>query len=817
MVMWYKRRTRPWRVERLTVEGDIPWYEQLRSPRVLWQVGTLGVLALATLLIAQLPQPPLPYRKNEPTAHPILARVEFGYVDREVTGQVRELTALQTVPDMYVPDARQATVLRDKLLALVADIAKAESPDKAPEASLTAWKITPTSTATFAAVKKALGDQAANLPAVQETITKAMANIADPMKLAIVREEDYRRANTRIELIQDLRTKLPAGRKPDAGPLASEPVTAEVAIGLPEGDKPLPLRRILTQTQTDSIQACIRQLIDDPLSPIFGEKGVGDISTVLASQVGLTLVYDLAKTENLRKAAIDTVKDQQVDRKANTTLVEAGKEITDADLKILRQEQAAWLASLGWGQRLLAWVGACSLICILLVLLAAYTIRFQPNIARSVPRTVMMGVLALITVALCKIVAQGSGPVQLYTGILILTGMIVAVAYSEVFALLAQVMLTLLVALATHADFPWVMTTLIGSSVAILAVGPINNRSKLIRVGALAGAALFILQSAQAFWGLSYADAASKTVVYVVLLPALYYLAVGLAAGILMLAILPFIERFFGVVTNISLLELCDINQPALKRLALEAPGSYTHSLLIGTLAEAAAEAVGGNGLLARVGAYFHDIGKANKPHYFIENIEEAQNPHKKLSPAMSRIIIMSHVKDGLEMSDRLELPRVIRQFIAEHHGTSLLEFFYREAQRQAMESGSAPPAEADYRYPGPKPRSVETAIVMLADVVEGATRSLADRTAAKIGSTVHEMIMRRLLDGQLDRSGLTLSDIHKIGETLTKVLLSVYHGRVPYPPEPEGNGAATRADGQGQPPPEPRGGGYAGTKSPRN
>jgi hypothetical protein len=798
--MWYRRRTRPWRVDRLTVEGEIPWYEQLRSPRILWQLGAVGVLALATLLIAQLPRPPLPYRRLVPVTHPILARVEFGYVDREVTAQVRELTALQTVPDEYVPDARQVTVLRDKLLALVADIAKAETPDKVPEPVLAAWKLTPTSTALFATVKKALGEQSANLPAVQEIISKAMTDLADPTKLAVIREEDYRRANTRIEKILDLRTKLPAGLKADVAPPATEAVSGEVVIVPLEGEpKHLLLRSILTQAQTDSIQACIRQLLDGPLSPVFGEKGVSDLCGVLAGQVGPTLVYDLAKTENAKKDARDRVEPQRVERKANTTLVEAGKEITDADLKILEQEQEAWLASLGWGQRTLAWVGAAALIVILLVLLVAYTIRFQPNIARSVPRTIMMAVLALTAVALCKIVAQNNGPVQLYTGILLLTGMIVAVAYSEVFALLALGLLTLLVALATHADLQWVMTTLVGASVAILAVGPINNRSKLVRVGALAGATMFVLQGAQAFWGLSYADAASKTVMYVVLVPVLYYLGVGLASGILMLAILPFIERFFGVVTNISLLELCDINQPALKRLALEAPGSYTHSLLIGTLAEAAAEAVGANGLLARVGAYFHDIGKANKPHYFIENIEESQNPHKKLEPTMSRLIIMSHVKDGLEMADRLDLPRVIRQFIAEHHGTSLLEYFYREAQRQAEASGATPPAEADYRYEGPKPRSPETAIVMLADVVEGATRSLADRTAAKIGATVHEMIMRRLLDGQLDRSGLTLSDIHKIGETLTKVLLSVYHGRVPYPPEREvGDTNGTKAGGSG-------------------
>jgi hypothetical protein len=281
-------------------------------------------------------------------------------------------------------------------------------------------------------------------------------------------------------------------------------------------------------------------------------------------------------------------------------------------------------------------------------------------------------------------------------------------------------------------------------------------------------------------WRLDYgADSYGPPVMSV-----LAYVSGGLAAGLVVLGLLPFIERAFGIVTNISLLELCDVNQPALKRLALEAPGTYTHSLLIGTLAEAAAEAIGASPLLARVGAYFHDIGKVNKPRYYVENWQEEGATHEGLTPQMSRLIITSHVKDGLEMADRLGLPQVIKRFITEHHGTTLVEYFYREAERQHAANGTDAPAEEDYRYPGPIPQSRETAIVMLADAVEGAARSLKEPTPAKLQATVHEMIMKRLLDGQLDASGLTLSDLHTVEQTLTKGLLSVYHGRVPYPAE---------------------------------
>jgi putative nucleotidyltransferase with HDIG domain len=448
-------------------------------------------------------------------------------------------------------------------------------------------------------------------------------------------------------------------------------------------------------------------------------------------------------------------------------------------MKLLELEHQARRSALGWGNLLLAWLGAAVIVAVLVVLLALDTLRLQPDVSRSFPRSLMLALLVLVVVAGSKLVSQMRGPDELCALLLVVAAMVITIAYSQVFALALAWSMIFLVAIATRADVDWVMTVAVGTSVAVLAIGEINNRSVLLRVGGLSGLAFFVARASLAFWRLDYADTAG---VLAVLASAGLYFCVGLAAGVALLALLPYIERAFGIVTNISLLELCDVNQPALRRLALEAPGTYTHSLLIGSLAEAAAEAIGANGLLARVGAYFHDIGKAAKPHFFVENWQEGENFHADLSPDTSSQVIMNHVKDGLEMAHRVNLPPIIRQFIAEHHGTTPMKFFYREAVRLAAEAGQPAPAESEFRYGGPKPRSPETAIVMLADAVEGATRSLADRSAAKIGQTVHEIIMNRLLDGQLDRSGLTLTDLHTMEETLTKTLLSVYHGRVPYP-----------------------------------
>jgi putative nucleotidyltransferase with HDIG domain len=252
----------------------------------------------------------------------------------------------------------------------------------------------------------------------------------------------------------------------------------------------------------------------------------------------------------------------------------------------------------------------------------------------------------------------------------------------------------------------------------------------------------------------------------------------------------------FNVVTSISLLELCDANQPALRKLAIEAPGTYSHSLLLGSLVEPACETIGANGLLARVGAYFHDIGKVNKPQYFAENMSQVGNgDHSRLKPTMSKLIITSHIKDGLDMARQYGLPKAVNAFIAQHHGTTVIEYFYNEARKAAEEDQTVD--DTEYRYAGPKPQSKETAVLMLADSTEGAVRSIKEPTAPKIEDKVHEIVMKRLLDGQLNESGLTLKDVQIVEQSLCKSLISVYHGRIPYPEadEPE-TGNRREADG---------------------
>jgi hypothetical protein len=234
-----------------------------------------------------------------------------------------------------------------------------------------------------------------------------------------------------------------------------------------------------------------------------------------------------------------------------------------------------------------------------------------------------------------------------------------------------------------------------------------------------------------------------------------------------------------------TLLDYSDANQPLLKKLAMEAPGTFSHSLLIGTIAEAAADSIGANGLLCRVGAYYHDIGKTNKPPYFIENQMGSASRHDQLSPAMSQLVIVGHVKDGIEIAKEYGLPAVLRQFIETHHGTTLIEYFYNEAKKK-LDDKQATVSESEFRYPGPKPQTKEAAIVMLADTSESAARSMAELTPGRIDVIVHNMAVKRLQDGQFDDCDLTLRELSLIESSIAKSLAAHHHGRIPYPKSPD-------------------------------
>jgi putative nucleotidyltransferase with HDIG domain len=270
----------------------------------------------------------------------------------------------------------------------------------------------------------------------------------------------------------------------------------------------------------------------------------------------------------------------------------------------------------------------------------------------------------------------------------------------------------------------------------------------------------------------------------------------GVVAAAVVLGTLPLVEWIFGYTTNIKLLEMANLNHPLLKKMVLEAPGTYHHSVIVSTMAEAAARSVNANPLLARVSSYYHDIGKINKPLYFVENQKGEENRHEKLAPSMSSLILIAHVKDGLELAREYKLGKKISSIIQQHHGTGLISFFYQKAKDQEnpeMEQVD----ERAYRYLGPKPQTKEAGLVLLADAVEAASRTLHQPTSARLQGLVQRIINNIFTDGQLDECELTLKDLHQIAKSFNVILTGIYHQRVEYP-QPAAKEASARKKNNG-------------------
>jgi putative nucleotidyltransferase with HDIG domain len=258
----------------------------------------------------------------------------------------------------------------------------------------------------------------------------------------------------------------------------------------------------------------------------------------------------------------------------------------------------------------------------------------------------------------------------------------------------------------------------------------------------------------------------------------LYGSVVSVLSIFLVMGMLPVFESIFGMTTDTTLLELSDLNHPLLKRLSIEAPGTYHHSISVGNLSESAAEAIGGNALLARVGAYYHDIGKVEIPEYFVENQFSVRSKHESLTPSMSALILSSHVKKGRLLGEEADIPDEVLNFIEEHHGTMVMSYFYHKAREQGDEETSMD----KFRYPGPKPQTRETGIAMLADAVEAASRTLDDPKPARIDALIQRIINERFESGELNECPLTLRDLARIREAFASVLIAAFHHRVRYP-----------------------------------
>jgi len=331
---------------------------------------------------------------------------------------------------------------------------------------------------------------------------------------------------------------------------------------------------------------------------------------------------------------------------------------------------------------------------------------------------------------------------------------------------------SVIVALIAGVKFNIFLVSMVGGIAAICTVNNARHRSQIVRSGLYVGILNFITICALGI--LSNFEA------QVFLKQGLWGIASGIISAAITMIFLPILESAFKLTTDIKLLELADLNHPLLKMMVTGATGTYHHSLVVGNLAEAAADAIGANSLLARIGSYYHDIGKIEKSEYFAENKRASADIHQRLSPSMSSLIITNHVKDGVELAEKHKLGSALKDIIEQHHGTSLITYFYHQAVEKSQAEGLI--SEEGFRYLGPKPQTKESAIVMLSDSVEAASRVLQNPTPQRLKELVRKIVNNKFIDRQLDECSLTLKDISKIAASFVKILTGIYHSRVEYP-----------------------------------
>jgi putative nucleotidyltransferase with HDIG domain len=487
---------------------------------------------------------------------------------------------------------------------------------------------------------------------------------------------------------------------------------------------------------------------------------------------------DATATEEAENAAAAAVSgDSALKRVArNEVFIEKSKRVFDQqDSQKLRFENNAYINSMR-GSSWKSALGTAMLAFIVTVVLAAYTASYQPRVVKNHARAIGIATLMLAMLLLAQMTGLASGPLYLL-GIAptLLVAVILTIAYEHRFAIGLSSMHGMLATVALQQSVTFFIVIWVGVLTASFLLGDIRTRSRIIEVGGAMAIAMMVATLAAGFMGFDPARFVVEN--------ALYAGAAGLAVGFIVLGILPFIEKAFRITTSMTLLELADVSHPLQRRLQNEAQGTYTHSLQVATIAEAAAEAIHCNSLLCRVGAYYHDIGKIHKAEYFAENQGSGENRHLNLTPSVSLLVIIGHVKDGVEMAKEYNLPTNLIPFIQQHHGTTLVEYFYHQACKRDGQNPDAPQvSETQYRYPGPKPRSKEVAIVMIADASESACRAMPEPTGNRVETLVHELIMRRLMDGQFDECEMTLRDLAVIEKSVIRSLLAIYHGRIQYP-----------------------------------
>ena len=510
----------------------------------------------------------------------------------------------------------------------------------------------------------------------------------------------------------------------------------------------------------------------------FPESVVPIIGARLVNNHQPSILLDVEDTQARAEAAAVAVVPIIVKHIQGEIIWRKGDSISATQYENAILEQQHFFANSTLLDRWLPRIGSIGLLAMLAVFIGAYTTSANPRVAKNPLRLLALCALMSLMLGLSVIVTLQS-PAFIFAAAIVPTLLVVTIislAYGQRMGMFIAFMQCALVTMALSQSIAWFILLIAGCGMMISQVREVRQRQTLIHAS---GKTAITFAIGALFLGLAKVSDISIAWQPVVT-DSLFAGASALVVGFFVLGILPSIESVFDITTGMTLADLRDPRKPLLKQLQQLAPGTFNHSRQVADIAETATEAIGGDSLLAYVGGLYHDIGKMNKPEYFIEN-QTGYNRHKDLKPSMSLLVIIGHVKDGIELGKEYDLPRELIHFIEAHHGTTLVEYFYHAALKSAEEIGE-PINESQFRYPGPRPKTKEAAVLMIADAVESASRALPDPNPARIETLVRDLSRKRLLDHQFDECGLTFTDLAKVEDAIIARLNSIYHTRIKYP-----------------------------------
>lgn len=754
--MWFLGISRPSRkseIRRKLDESWGGWWPRLRSlPGISLAIAVAFVGG--AFAIALSGQERSPYFLGETLTQPVLSRVQFDRVNQLRTAEVRK-QAQQDVPNYFRLNQGLLDAVKSELDDLRVAVSSAETFAKYSESGSKPWTL---HEAAFDALHRLVGDEKA-----AAAFKKQCSAIIQRLALSNMVE--------RADLSREIRSTAGVVEL-DRGGGAFEAVPKERLTYAIIGEHVDRLaERVVPREIAPEARAVLIDIVKKAITPA-------------KDQYRPVYVFDQDYTKQKIEAAglLEPVKDsyQVGDRLAQAGVIdgEALALLNAEHEEFIRQRHINNFLKTQWVKQT---IGLFGLIVLITGGLAVFTHLSHPRITERPLRALGLAVLLLMMLLTERMLLVGMSTSPIWSvATVTMTAAILTIAYSQFFAIGATSVLSLLTVLTLAAPFGLFVVHLVVISVTAILLRDVRTRLKMVELG---GVTAFAAAIGELFVGLTMQEGLQ----YVAKQAA--FAALAAFAGIsVVLVLMPLIERAFRITTSLTLLEWADTSNPILRHLIEKAPGTWQHSHLLGSMAEAAAEEIGANGLLVRVGAYYHDIGKTSKPHYFVENQSGKASAHQNLAPSMSLLVILAHVKDGLAMAREHGLPRVLHPFIAEHHGTTLVRYFHARATQEARASGreEREVSEAEFRYPGPRPRSKETAILMLCDGVEGAVRALQEPTAGRIENAVHEVAMARLMDGQFDDCDITLKELARIEQSIVKSLQAFHHGRIAYPREAE-------------------------------